>query len=249
MSFLFLFFFLSCFRLSKRACESNASVTAYQVRETFGSVAFRHLVFYVSIFFFLLQRLLRVEDLLESHAILPRGESLDKNRLGNCCYLVWLSFRIAQRTDLAETPFSRNCVYSLDLYVMMTTIVCPLSRAMLTLKRGGNFHFFPIKNCSVHHKSFLKKKRKIPQIGEQLKEKFDSATEVEPRTSHSGSRRHLVPRSPTYKPHTDADLVYLDRSPDYCEFDSKTGSLGTHGRPCNKVIRFCLFLSFFFLFF
>ena len=73
------------------------------------------------------------------------------------------------------------------------------------------------------------------QIGEQLKEKFDSATEVEPRTSHSGSRRHLVPRSPTYKPHTDADLVYLDRSPDYCEYDSKTGSLGTHGRPCNKV--------------
>lgn len=73
------------------------------------------------------------------------------------------------------------------------------------------------------------------EIGEQLKEKFDSATEVEPRTSHSGSRRHLVPRSPTYKPHTDADLVYLDRSPDYCEYDSKTGSLGTHGRPCNKT--------------
>ena len=73
------------------------------------------------------------------------------------------------------------------------------------------------------------------QIGEQLKEKFDSATEVEPRTSHSGSRRHLVPRSPTYKPHTDTDLVYLDRSPSYCEFDKKTGSLGTQGRPCNKV--------------
>lgn len=73
------------------------------------------------------------------------------------------------------------------------------------------------------------------EIGEQLKEKFDSATEVEPRTSHSGSRRHLVPRSPTYKPHTEADLVYLDRSPDYCEYDSKTGSLGTHGRPCNKT--------------
>ena len=69
-----------------------------------------------------------------------------------------------------------------------------------------------------------------------MKEKFDSATEVEPRTSHSGSRRHLVPRSPTYKPHTEADLVYLDRSPDYCEYDSKTGSLGTHGRPCNKVL-------------
>lgn len=73
------------------------------------------------------------------------------------------------------------------------------------------------------------------EIGEQLKEKFDSATEVEPRTSHSGSRRHLVPRSPTYKPHTDTDLVYLDRSPSYCEFDKKTGSLGTQGRPCNKT--------------
>jgi len=73
------------------------------------------------------------------------------------------------------------------------------------------------------------------EIGEILKDKFDSATEVEPRTSHAGSRRHLVPRSPTYKPHSDADLVYLDRSPDYCEFDSHTGSLGTHGRPCNKT--------------
>ena len=76
------------------------------------------------------------------------------------------------------------------------------------------------------------------QIGEVLKDKFDSATEVEPRMSHSGSRRSLIPRSPTYKPHTDTDLVYLDRSPDYCELDSKIGSLGTHNRLCNKVRRF-----------
>nr|ALL53302.1 Wnt4 ligand [Thamnocephalus platyurus] len=71
------------------------------------------------------------------------------------------------------------------------------------------------------------------EIGEILKEKFDGATEVEPRTSGPG-RKLLVPRSVSYKPHTDSDLIYLDTSPDYCEYDIRIGSLGTHGRPCNK---------------
>ena len=29
------------------------------------------------------------------------------------------------------------------------------------------------------------------------------------------------------------DLVFLKKSPDYCDFDEKTGSLGTNGRICS----------------
>ena len=43
----------------------------------------------------------------------------------------------------------------------------------------------------------------------------------------------LLPRFERFKPHTDTDLVYLKSSPDYCEFDVKRGSLGTHGRECD----------------
>ena len=45
----------------------------------------------------------------------------------------------------------------------------------------------------------------------------------------------LMPKFERFKPHTDTDLVYLKTSPDYCEFDVKKGSLGTHGRECDHV--------------
>ena len=48
-----------------------------------------------------------------------------------------------------------------------------------------------------------------------LQEKFDGATEV--AQQRISSRRQLVPINPNYKPHTNADLVYLQNSPDFCE--------------------------------
>ncbi|XP_074655053.1 protein Wnt-4-like [Tubulanus polymorphus] len=69
-------------------------------------------------------------------------------------------------------------------------------------------------------------------IGNVLKEKFDGATEVVERKV--GTRRQLVPLKKQYKPHTTADVVYMAASPDFCEKDNKTGSLGTYGRFCNK---------------
>ncbi|GFR83650.1 protein Wnt [Elysia marginata] len=68
------------------------------------------------------------------------------------------------------------------------------------------------------------------RIGAILKEKFDGATEVRP----SIETNELKPLNPQFKPHTDQDLVYLEDSPDFCEADKKTGSLGTHGRRCEK---------------
>ncbi|XP_047421799.1 protein Wnt-4 isoform X2 [Sciurus carolinensis] len=71
------------------------------------------------------------------------------------------------------------------------------------------------------------------KVGHALKEKFDGATEVEPR--RVGSSRALVPRNAQFKPHTDEDLVYLEPSPDFCEQDMRSGVLGTRGRTCNKT--------------
>lgn len=71
------------------------------------------------------------------------------------------------------------------------------------------------------------------EIGNILKDKFDGATEVEQQ--RRGSRVQLLPTHTQFKPHTDGDLVYLQVSPDFCEADARTGSLGTHGRLCNRT--------------
>jgi len=71
------------------------------------------------------------------------------------------------------------------------------------------------------------------RVGDHLKEKFDGATMVQ--LGVIGSNPVLVPRNDRFKPHTIDDLVYLDNSPDFCDADPNTGSLGTQGRFCNRT--------------
>lgn len=50
-----------------------------------------------------------------------------------------------------------------------------------------------------------------------------------------GVRPYLVPINTYFKPQTETDLIYLHSSPDFCERNEKIGSLGTHGRACNRT--------------
>ena len=71
------------------------------------------------------------------------------------------------------------------------------------------------------------------EVGSILRERFDAATEVS--GIEAGKRIVLKPSSSKVHPHTDEDLVYLQTSPDFCEYDPRRGSLGTEGRRCNKT--------------
>ncbi|CAL4122454.1 unnamed protein product, partial [Meganyctiphanes norvegica] len=73
------------------------------------------------------------------------------------------------------------------------------------------------------------------EIGELLKDKFDGATEV--RLKQLNGRLELEPNKQYFKKPTEEDLVYVQGSPEYCEYDIGSGSLGTHGRKCDKNSR------------
>ena len=69
------------------------------------------------------------------------------------------------------------------------------------------------------------------EVGGHLKDKFDGAALV--KTNQKG--RKLKPVDRRVKKPSKADLVYLEESPDYCEYNLEYGSLGTRGRLCNKT--------------
>lgn len=70
------------------------------------------------------------------------------------------------------------------------------------------------------------------RVGNYLREKYKSASPV--TVSQSG--KDLMSAEENYrKPSRDA-LVFLEESPDYCDPDPKTGSLGTSERVCNRTL-------------
>ena len=68
------------------------------------------------------------------------------------------------------------------------------------------------------------------QVGDVLREKYDSAVEVR----YQPTQRSLRPRFRRYITPTNEDLVYIDDSPSYCEANSQIGAYGTRGRECNR---------------
>ncbi|XP_065059014.1 protein Wnt-7b-like isoform X1 [Rhopilema esculentum] len=78
---------------------------------------------------------------------------------------------------------------------------------------------------------------RIETLGLWLKEKYRTAVHVKPsrRSSRSGFPKFLVKRNGKGAlPNADS-LIYLDLSPNYCEKDPSSGSIGTRGRYCNKT--------------
>lgn len=78
---------------------------------------------------------------------------------------------------------------------------------------------------------------KFREIGYVLKERYAAAVEVEAvRATRFRQPSFLrLKQSRGYIKPTDTDLVYLERSPNYCEEDAATGSPGTRGRLCNHT--------------
>lgn len=68
-------------------------------------------------------------------------------------------------------------------------------------------------------------------VGRRLKEKYDGAVKV--TGSNDGYGQSLMPEGKTIKAPGDEDLIYTEKSPNFCRPSRRYGSLGTKDRECN----------------
>lgn len=76
------------------------------------------------------------------------------------------------------------------------------------------------------------------QIGNHLMKKYHSAKEVVVIRGTRARRPLFLKLRRSKRPHRKPrrrDLVFLQKSPNYCETDISKGSLGTSGRKCNRT--------------
>ncbi|XP_038047181.1 protein Wnt-6-like isoform X2 [Patiria miniata] len=69
------------------------------------------------------------------------------------------------------------------------------------------------------------------EAGTRLMDRYKGSAKV----TGGNDGETLIPEDSTIKPPTELDLVYSMDSPDFCEPNPKTGSLGTEGRRCNST--------------
>jgi len=104
------------------------------------------------------------------------------------------------------------------------------------------------KNCKCHGvsgsctvKTCWQRLPPFRDIGNELMEKYRDAKAVvakQSRSRNDSKARKLLKLQLRKRPHRkprNSALVYLHRSPNYCDADPLTGSLGVTGRQCNRT--------------
>ncbi|XP_046851577.1 protein Wnt-4-like isoform X2 [Xenia sp. Carnegie-2017] len=141
----------------------------------------------------------------------------DNVNFGNSFSKSFLDARIRERQDFSRARLLMN-IHNNEAG---RTIL--LNKMIKTCKCHGVSGTCALKTCW----------RQLPSIrtvGDVLKDKFDGASFV--KETRTGGRRILVPKYDKLKPPTISDLVYLEASPNFCQLNKQTGSLGTKGRQC-----------------
>ncbi|NWW37610.1 WNT3 protein, partial [Panurus biarmicus] len=117
-------------------------------------------------------------------------------------------------------------------HVLLLTLFCPgqtiLDHMHLKCKCHGLSGSCEVKTCWWAQPDFR-------AIGDYLKDKYDSASEmvVEKHRESRGWVETLRAKYALFKPPTERDLVYYENSPNFCEPNPETGSFGTRDRTCN----------------
>ena len=72
------------------------------------------------------------------------------------------------------------------------------------------------------------------RIASDLRNKYDQAIHVHERRG-SGMKREFVAKNMLSRKPQEEELVFLEKSPDFCDKNRKYGSLGTQSRACNRT--------------
>ncbi|KAL3852880.1 hypothetical protein ACJMK2_016487 [Sinanodonta woodiana] len=178
-------------------------------------------------------------DLAHSLFKKESARKLERIMCSNCCYQHYSmnAFCILYllRVSMLRSFLNRHHYFTLhdprrrSIY----TMTCAVKDNMGTeCKCHGVSGSCTMKTCWTRLPPFRK-------IGEHLQTKYNSAKLVKPWISGDRLQRpkYLIikkSKRPNRKPRR-SDLVYLERSPLYCDYDPETGSLGTVGRKCNRT--------------
>ena len=96
----------------------------------------------------------------------------------------------------------------------------------------------PTASCSI--KTCWRRLPSLREVGGYLFKQYHKSKQVVPWLGSRLLRPNALVLKKSNRPNRKPkrrDLVYLERSPNFCEYNLTTGSLGTVGRKCNKGSR------------